>query len=198
MKAKELVELASDPRFISGIILSVAAACLLAISGAASRQFRPSRSEAANQIINVGGRERTSQVENMEEKQDDMVAQELRRLSRRWLDAIVRRDRTAFGALLADDVIVTNSDGKVLNKAKEIADKVPAALIHHVAYNNTVDEARVYEETAVMTGTYTKRFDYRGNGGPVRWFSQRYTFVWVKRGRLWQIVAAQYTVIAED
>ena len=180
------------------LILLIAAARLLATSGAAPLQTHPSQSEATNQTINVDGRERASQVENMEEKRDDMVAQELRRLSGRWLDAIVRRDRTAFGALLADDVIVTNSDGKVLSKSEEIADKVPAALIHHVAYNNTVDEARVYEETAVMTGTYTKRLDYRGNGGPVRWLSQRYTFVWVKRGRLWQIVAAQYTVVAES
>jgi len=182
---------------IKRMVLSAAVACMLAISSAASRQFRPSRSEATNQTFNFDGRERTSQAENMEEKHDDMVTRELRRLSRRWLDAIARRDRTEFGALLADDVIVTNSDGKVLSKAEEIADKVPAALIHHIAYNNTVDEARVYEETAVTTGTYTKRFDYRGNGGPVRWLSQRYTFVWLKRGRLWQIVAAQYTPVAE-
>jgi uncharacterized protein (TIGR02246 family) len=179
------------------LVRSAAVICLLAIAGAASRQFRSSSSEVINQSFNVDRRNRASQAENMEEKQDNVVAQELRKLSRRWLDAVVRRDRTAFGALLADDVIVTNSDGKVLSKAEEIADKAPAALIHHIAYNNTVDEVRVYEETAVMTGTYTKRFDYRGNGGPVRWLSQRYTFVWVKRGRLWQIVAAQYTNVAE-
>jgi uncharacterized protein (TIGR02246 family) len=179
------------------LVQSAAVICLLAISGAASSQFRSSSSEVINQSFNVDGRNRVSQAENMEEKQDNVVAQELRKLSRRWLDAIAHRDRTALGALLADDVIVTNSDGKVLSKAEEIADKAPAALTHHIAHNNTVDEVRVYEGTAVMTGTYTKRFDYRGNAGPVRWLSQRYTFVWVKRGRLWQIIAAQYTVVAK-
>jgi ketosteroid isomerase-like protein len=178
------------------LVLSVAAACLLAISGAASRQFRPSRSEVIGQTFNVDGRERASQAKNVEEKRDNTVAQELRGLSRQWLDAIVRRDRTAFGDLLADDVIVTNSDGKALSKAEEIADKVAAASVHNIGYNITVDEARVYEKTAVMTGTYTKRFDYRRNGGKVWRLSQRYTFVWVKRGSLWQIVAAQYTVVA--
>ena len=41
-------------------ILPIAAACLLAISGAASRQFRASRSEAINQTFNVDGVERTA------------------------------------------------------------------------------------------------------------------------------------------
>jgi ketosteroid isomerase-like protein len=179
------------------LVLSAAVACLLAISGAAARQFRPSQSEAINQTLNVDGRERTSQAENMEEKQDNVVAQELRRLGRRWVNAIVRRDRTAFGALLADDVIVTNSDGKVLSKAEEIADKAPAGYVHNVGYGIRVNETRVYGETAVMTGTYTKRLDYRSHGGQVWRLSQRFTFVWVKRGRLWQIVAAQFTVVAE-
>jgi hypothetical protein len=73
-----------------------------------------------------------AQVKNMEEKQDNRVAEELRELSRRWLDAIAHRDRATLGDLLADDVIVTNSDGKVLSKA-EVIDR-NAALIHHVAH----------------------------------------------------------------
>ncbi|HEY6403759.1 MAG TPA: nuclear transport factor 2 family protein [Blastocatellia bacterium] len=136
-----------------------------------------------------------AQVKNVEEKQDNRVAEELRELSRRWLDAIAHRDRATLGDLLADDVIVTNSDGKVLSKAEVIDRK--AALIHHVAHNDTIDEVRVYGDTAVMTGAYTRRFDYRGSRGQVRWLSQRYMFVWVKRGDLWQIVAAQYTAVAE-
>jgi len=42
------------------LILSIAAACLLAISGAAPRQFRVWRSEAINQSFNVDGVERTT------------------------------------------------------------------------------------------------------------------------------------------
>jgi polyhydroxybutyrate depolymerase len=42
------------------LILSIAAACLLAISGVASRQFRASRSEAINQTFNIDGVERTA------------------------------------------------------------------------------------------------------------------------------------------
>jgi hypothetical protein len=136
-----------------------------------------------------------AQVKNMEEKRDQITARELRELGNRWLAAIVHRDRTALDDLLDDDVIVTNSDGKVLSKAEEIDDKT--ALTHHVAYNNTVDVVRVYKGTAVMTGTFTRRFNYRGIGGPVGWSSQRYTFVWIKRGELWKIVATQYTAVTE-
>jgi polyhydroxybutyrate depolymerase len=44
------------------LILSIAALCLLAISGAASRQFRPFQSEAINQSFNVDGVERTALI----------------------------------------------------------------------------------------------------------------------------------------
>jgi len=138
-----------------------------------------------------------AQMKNVEEKRDNKVEQKLRRLSDQWLNAILRKNKAAFGALLADDVIVTNSDGKVLSKEEEIADKAPAAYVHNVGYGIRVNETRVYGETAVMTGTFTKRFDYRSHGGRVWWLSQRFTFVWVKRGSLWQIVAAQYTVIED-
>src|SRR5262245_27502114 len=41
------------------LILSIAVACLLAISSAASRQIRAPRSDAINQTFNVDGVERT-------------------------------------------------------------------------------------------------------------------------------------------
>jgi polyhydroxybutyrate depolymerase len=45
---------------IKYLILSIATVCLLAISGAASRQFRASRSEAINQSFDIDGVERTA------------------------------------------------------------------------------------------------------------------------------------------
>jgi hypothetical protein len=136
-----------------------------------------------------------AQAKNMDEKPDHVATRELRELSDRWLNAVVRRDRRVFEDLLDDDVIVTNSDGNVLSKAEEINNKT--ALIHHVGFNNSVDEVRIYQQTAVMTGTFTRRYDFRGIGGPVGWSPQRYTFVWIKRGERWKIVAAQYTAVTE-
>ncbi|HKX27408.1 MAG TPA: nuclear transport factor 2 family protein [Blastocatellia bacterium] len=136
-----------------------------------------------------------AQVKNMEEKPDQMAVRELRELGNRWLDAIVRRNRAALGDLLDNEVIVTNSDGKVLSKAEEIDDKT--TLAYHFAYNNTVDVVRVYQETAVMTGTFTRRLVNREIRGSIGQSSQRYTFVWIKRGARWKIVAAQYTAVME-
>ena len=136
----------------------------------------------------------TAQVKNMEEKPDQIAAQKLRELGNRWLMAIVRRDRKTLDDLLDKDVIVINSDGEVLSKSEEIGDKI--ALLHF-AYNNTVGVVRVYQGTAVMTGTLTQRFDFRESGGPAGWSSRRYTFVWIKRGERWKIVAMQYTPVTK-
>jgi uncharacterized protein (TIGR02246 family) len=131
----------------------------------------------------------------MEGKQDK-VELELRSLADQWLRAKVHRDETALAALLADDAIITTGAGKVMSKTEEIA--YNAIYVHNVGYSITVDEVQVYEDTAIMTGIYeqtARRPDHSG-----RWMlagrrSQRFTFVWVRRGSLWQIVAAQYTVV---
>src|SRR2546426_7608449 len=102
----------------------------------------------------------------------DAEARALLQLEDDWALALIRRDATVFGRLLADGFIYTEDD-RTVGRDDLLRD----------------DEMRVHRfgSTAVVTGWLVVRG--RGASGP---FDRRYRFTdtWLRRGDRWQIVAA--------
>lgn len=131
---------------------------------------------------------------NVKDGQNNKSEQELRQLGEQWLHAIARRDTVTLDHILAEDAVITDAFGKVSNKAQELARR--RVYVHHLGYNNTVEEVRVYGEAAVVTGLHTVRVQLPQKR--VYWVKYRYTFVWSKLGGRWQMVAQQFTRLSED
>ena len=101
--------------------------------------------------------------------------------------ALVNRDRVVFERLLADGFVYTENDqtldrASVLNSLAAGPDTVVAAR------NDSMVVHRYGPTTAVVTGWLIVRGKSAGAE-----FDRRYRFTdtWVKRGRSWEIVAAQ-------
>jgi uncharacterized protein (TIGR02246 family) len=103
-----------------------------------------------------------------------------------WLDALVKNDLDALDRIIADDYVITNSDGSVLGKQQEL-EPFKAGLKFESA---TVEDlkVRVYGDTAVVTGAGTFKGNFKGRAFAVQ---ERFTDVWVKRDGRWQAVASQ-------
>jgi ketosteroid isomerase-like protein len=108
-----------------------------------------------------------------------------------WDKAIVRKDRAAIEANMAEDFRQIDSAGNVETKKSFVDDLVSPQL--------TIDpyvieefEVRLYGDTALLSGRtqMTGRYD----GKP---FSSHYRYidVYVKRGGRWQIVSVQISKI---
>lgn len=101
-------------------------------------------------------------------------------------DANVRRDKSYFERIEADEFIFTDSGGGLTNKTEDVGsfDK-PAGDTKLITY--TPDEMRVtvYGNTAVVTGRVTSV--YRGPKGEAT-IRSRFTDVFVKKKGRWQIV----------
>jgi ketosteroid isomerase-like protein len=113
-------------------------------------------------------------------------------LERGWNDAFYKRDVAFIERLLAEEFVATYDDGRMGDKATELA------LVE--AFNQNVESAvpgdfsvRVYRDTAVVW--FTLRLVGIKDGQRSE-MALRYTDVWVVRDGRWQCVSSQSTRVA--
>ena len=117
----------------------------------------------------------------------------LTKLEQDWADAVVRHDVDFLERLEADDYIYTGPDGVVAHKTDDLAGaKVAFAQIESFAHRGI--KVSIYGNTAVVTGATTLKGTATNAdlSGDFRW-----TDVFVKHGRRWQVVASQATPISK-
>ena len=124
----------------------------------------------------------------------DLTEAALRAQADAWDAAIVRKDRAAIAANMADSFMQIGSDGRVADKAAFLEAIVSDKL---VIEPYTVEEFRVrfYGDTALVTG----RTDMHGSwdGKPFR-SNYRFTDTYVREADgAWRVVNVQTTEVAE-
>lgn len=107
---------------------------------------------------------------------------------KQWAASIVSRDMDAMGKILADDIVITDYNGKVRGKKEELEILKPSPDVKTISVENEDLKVKVYGKTAVVTALTVMLFNIGGRDTAT---SMRYTAVFVKRDRRWQIVALQ-------
>lgn len=103
--------------------------------------------------------------------------------------AQIAADTVALRRIYADDFVGIGPTGVVRGKADVIADFTSHALTYQSITTAEV-LVRVYGNTAVETGRSTMVGQDRGKPVPRE---NRFTRVWVMKGRHWQLVANHYS-----
>ena len=100
----------------------------------------------------------------------DTIAQGLIALEQQWNDAILRNDRTAAAALMAEEWTEITSDGSVLTRAEDLDELIGG---YHATSLRLSDIAvHIYDNAAVASGISDEQSSYRGkdtSGGPAGW-----------------------------
>ena len=110
----------------------------------------------------------------------------------RWLQSQRANDPRVLNTLLADSFVNTGSDGKVVDKAGEIAGATSSKWLT-AAYNHL--KVTVYGNVAIATGGITGRLA-DNKSGKVTAINDRWTDTWLKMpSGQWQCVASQVTSI---
>lgn len=103
-----------------------------------------------------------------------------------WNTLRLNSDVAGLDRLLADDWVLTHSDGKVQTKA-DYLDELATRSRSNQAIGNEDVRLRRYGDTAVVTGTSVQ--SGVSNGQP--WNGRfRFTRVWVRRDGQWRMVAS--------
>lgn len=130
--------------------------------------------------------------------QESKVVGEIKRMDRQWIiEAYGSRDLKDFDRIVAEDFLITGSNGKLLNKAQKRANVVadslePPAPGAVFKIEETSAQVRVFDKTAVSTGYIIENYTYKGTRINDRVY---FTNTYLKRNGRWQVVASQFTRI---
>lgn len=118
---------------------------------------------------------------------------ELRALSDRWDEAIVRQDRKAIEANMSEDFRQIDGNGNVETRRSFVEDLMSPDL--RIAPYRVEDfEVRVYGDTALLSGRTHMRGQYKGKAFSTHY---RYIDVYVRGASGWKIVSVQITRMAD-
>lgn len=119
--------------------------------------------------------------------------QEILRLEEERCEAILHNDAAAMQRLLADEFIVTDVQGKVHDKADEVA-LYKDARRQTESWDPSEVKVRVYGDMAVVTQRAAVKDVLEGDRRDVQ---LRLTHVWVERDGRWQAIARHATRISK-
>jgi ketosteroid isomerase-like protein len=115
--------------------------------------------------------------------------EQLLKLEKEFTEAIVANDPKAIGRFVADDWIIINADGGIIDKERFLAVIRSGALTHETMESNDI-RVRIYEDSAVVTALVRSKGKFMGQEFSTR---ERATDFFVRRDEQWRCVLSQLT-----
>lgn len=110
-----------------------------------------------------------------------------------WNELRQRGDAEGLAALLADDWMLTHSDGRIQDK-RDYVEELRSGRRSNQAIGNREIQVREYADTAVITGISEQSGISAGQAWSGRF---RFTRVWVRMQGEWRMVASHSSRITE-
>ena len=118
---------------------------------------------------------------------------ELVKLENEFARAVARNDADALAGILADDWIIVDPDGSMIDKARFLG-VIKSGVLSHESMESTDLRVRLYGNAAVVTGLTTTRGKFMGQDFTS---CERATDIFVKQTDRWQCVFTQLTRFAK-
>jgi ketosteroid isomerase-like protein len=118
-----------------------------------------------------------------------MMQEELLKLENEFAQAVTNNDADAVDGFLADDWIIVDPDGGIIDKARFLGVIKSGALSHEMMESADL-RVRLYGNTAVVTGLTTTKGKFLGQDFTS---CERATDIFVKQNDRWQCVFTQLT-----
>ena len=117
------------------------------------------------------------------------VDQELAKLEKDFASAVVSNDADAVGKFLADDWVIVDPDGNIIDKARFLSVIKLGQLTHEMMESEGV-KVRGYGASAVVTAITKSKGKFMGQEFTTQ---ERATDFFIKQGGRWQCVFSQLT-----
>jgi len=117
----------------------------------------------------------------------DKVEEELLKIEKSFSQAIVANDAQAISRFLADEWIIIDSEGGIIDKTRFL-DIIKSGALTHELMESADARVRVYGDTAIITAMATSKGKYGGRAFSTQ---ERATDVFVKISGRWQCVHSQ-------
>lgn len=117
------------------------------------------------------------------------MEEELLRLEDDFARAVASNDADALEGLLADDWIIVEPDGSIIDKARFLG-VIRSGALSHESMESTDLRVRLYGNAAVVTALTATKGKFMGQDFA---FCERATDIFVKQTDRWQCVFTQLT-----
>jgi len=117
------------------------------------------------------------------------MEEELLRLEDEFAQAVASNDANALDGLLADDWIIVDPDGSIIDKERFLG-VIRSGALSHESMENTDLRVRLYGNAGVVTGLTTSKGKFMGQDFAS---CERATDIFVKQTDRWQCVFTQLT-----
>ena len=114
-------------------------------------------------------------------------------LEKEFEEAVVSNDAAAVGRLLADDWIIVDPDGRIIDKSRFLEVIKSGALSHEKMESEDL-RVRIYNNTAIVTALTASKGKFMGQEFASL---ERATDIFVKQNDRWQCVFTQLTRSAD-
>ena len=118
-----------------------------------------------------------------------LVQKELLTFEREFSQAVAGNDVAAIGRFVADDWVIVDADGRVLDRSGFL-NVIESGALSHESMESTNVEVRLHGDTAVVTGITTSKGQFMGQSFTTR---ERATDVLARLDRRWLCVFSQLT-----
>ena len=118
---------------------------------------------------------------------------ELLSLEQQFTDAVLENDAKAIEQIVADDWVIIDADGGMIDKASFLA-AIKSGALKHSSMSSKEIRIRIYNETAVVTALTTAKGKYMDKPFTS---TERATDVFVKKDGRWQCILSHLTRIAK-
>ena len=121
------------------------------------------------------------------------MEEELLKLESAFADAIIKNDLENIGRIVADDWIIVDPNGEIVDRTRFFEVIKSGALTHNMMESEDF-RVRVYGESAVVTAITSTKGKFMGQEFSTR---ERATDVFLKREGRWQCVLTHLTRLPE-
>ena len=120
------------------------------------------------------------------------MQEELLTFEEEFSQAVAANDAAAIGRFVADDWVIVDADGSVIDRPRFVS-LIESGALTHESMESTDVEVRVHGDTAVVTGITTNKGQFMGRGFISR---ERATDVLARLNGRWVCVFSQLTRVA--
>lgn len=129
--------------------------------------------------------------------QTNAFEQEIRKLDKTEVDAVLRKDVAALEKLWAVDFTVNNPRGDIINGRREVFALIRSGVIDYSSFVREVERVLIHGDTVILMGLETVKPVNKAPqaGQTVR---RRFTNIWMKRNGEWRVTARHANVICAN
>ena len=126
--------------------------------------------------------------------QPDAAQAEIIAAENAWNIAELHHDASALSRLMADDLVLTETDGSVISKTEEVAFSADPQTHFEVLESHDMT-IQIHGDAAVVSGSYREKRTYHGKTFEHR---GRYTDTWISNNGTWKCIAGHFSIPVQD